>query len=87
MGTLIPEQPLIYERVNGVVYARYRDPPYNTVPRWIVGGDADALNKAQGCLFSYSEWQDMMRLAEDNFTLKTQMKKLLDIYYIVKDDK
>ena len=41
---LIPGQSLIYERVDGVVYARYRDPPYNTEPRWIVGGDPDALD-------------------------------------------
>lgn len=41
---LIPGQSLIYERVDGVVYARYRDPPHNTIPRWIVGGDPDALN-------------------------------------------
>jgi hypothetical protein len=86
MGKLIPGEALVYERANGVVYARYRDPPYNTQPRWIVGGDPDAVNHAQGNLFSYSEWEDMMRLAEKNYTLKTQMQKLLDIYYIVKDD-
>lgn len=82
---LIPGEPLIYERTDGVVYARYRDPPHNTIPRWIIGGDPDAVNRAQGCLFSYSEWQDMMRIAEKNYTLKTQMQKLLDIYYVVKD--
>jgi hypothetical protein len=54
--------------------------------RWIIGGDPDAVNRASGNLFGYSEWQDMMRLAETNHTLKTQMKKLLDIYYIVKDE-
>jgi lysyl-tRNA synthetase class I len=85
---LIPGQALIYERANGVVYARYRDPPYNEMyERWIIGGDPEAVNKATGNLFSYSEWQDMMRIAKDNHTLRTQMKKLLDIYYIVKDDK
>ena len=84
---LIPGAALIYERVDGVTYARYRDPPHNKTPRWIVGGDADAINKAQGCLFSYSEWQDMMRIAETNSTLKNQMKKILDIYYLVKDYK
>ena len=84
---LIPGQALIYERANGVVYARYRDPPYNEMyDRWIIGGDSDAVNRATGNLFSYSEWQDMMRLAETNHTLKTQMKKLLDIYYIVKEN-
>jgi hypothetical protein len=86
MGTLIPEQPLIYERADGVVYARYRDPPYNTKPRWIVGGDPEAVNRAQGNLFSYSDWQDMMRIAETNYTLKTQIQKLLDIYYIVRNE-
>ena len=84
---LIPGAALIYERADGVTYARYRDPPHNKTPRWIVGGDVDAINKAQGCLFSYSEWQDMMRIAETNSTLKNQMKKILDIYYLVKDYK
>lgn len=85
---LIPGQALIYERANGVVYARYRDPPYNEMyERWIIGGDSDSVNRATGNLFSYSEWNDMMRLALTNPTLKKQMQKLLDIYYIVKDDK
>jgi hypothetical protein len=55
--------------------------------RWVIGGDPEAVSKATGNLFSYSEWQDMMRVANDNHTLETQMKKLLDIYYIVKDEK
>jgi lysyl-tRNA synthetase class I len=85
---LIPGQALIYERANGVVYARYRDPPYNEMyERWVIGGDPEAVSKATGNLFSYSEWQDMMRVADNNHTLRTQMKKLLDIYYIVKDEK
>lgn len=87
LGKLIPGEALIYERADGVVYARYRDPPNNKLPRWIVGGDPEAVSKAEGKLFSYSDWQDMMRVAESNHTLKTQMQKLLDIYYIVKDEK
>ena len=81
---LIPGEALIYERVDGVVYARYRDRP--EIKRWIIGGEPESVNKAQGNLFSYSDWQDMMRLAEKNYTLKTQMQKLLDIYYIVRND-
>ena len=84
MGDLIPHAALIYERSNGVVYARYRDRP--EIKRWIIGGDPDAVNRAEGNLFSYSDWQDMMRLSETNHTLKTQIQKLLDIYYIIKDD-
>jgi len=82
---LIPNESLIYERVNGVVYARYPNRP--EIPRWIIGGDTEAVNKANGNLFSYSEWNEMMELAKNNPTLKTQIKKLLDIYYIIKDDK
>ena len=82
---LIPGAALIYERADGVTYARYRDPPHNTVPRWIVGGDPIGVSKAQGNLFSYSEWQEMMQLAEDYPTLKSQMQKLVTTYYMVKD--
>jgi len=87
MTKLIPGEALIYENANGVTYAKYRDPPNNSIPRWIIGGEPDAVNRATGNLFSYGEWQDMMKLSETNHTLKTQMKKLLDIYYLIKDDK
>lgn len=43
MDKLIPGQSLIYERANGVVYARYRDPPHNSIPRWVVGGEPEAV--------------------------------------------
>lgn len=84
---LIPGEALIYTRANGVVYANYRDPPHNKIPKWIIGGDPDALNKEQGCLFSYSEWQDMMIIATENKTLKSQMQKLLNLYYLIKEEK
>ena len=84
MGDLLPNEALIYERSNGVVYARYRDKP--EIKRWIIGGDPDAVSRAEGNLFSYSEWNNMLRLASKHYTLKTQMQKMLDIYYIVKDN-
>lgn len=82
---LIPGAALIYERADGVTYARYRDPPHNIQPRWIVGGDPQGVSRAQGNLFSYSEWQEMMELAENYPTLKSQMQKLVTTYYMVKD--
>jgi hypothetical protein len=82
---MIPGEALIYERADGVVYARYRDAPHNTIPRWIVGGDPQGVSKAQGNLFSYADWQEMMQLAEQYPTLKSQMQKLVTTYYIVKD--
>ena len=84
---LLPGEPLIYERADGILYARYRDPPHNKTPRWIVGGDSVALSKLKGELFSWAEWQEMMELAKKYPTLKDQMKKLVDIYYLVKDEK
>ena len=85
---LIPGQALIYERADGVVYARYRDPPYNELyDRWIIGGDADAVSRATGNLFSYADWQEMMELAKEYPTLKKQMQKLVTTYYMVKENK
>jgi hypothetical protein len=84
---LIPGEALIYERADGVTYARYRDPPHNNIPRWIVGGDPDGVSRAQGTLFSYTAWQDMMELAKEYPTLQKQLEKALTTYYMVKDKK
>lgn len=83
MGELLQNEALIYERSNGVVYARYRDWP--EVPRWVVGGDPGAVARAQGKLLDYSEWLNLCELAESNHTIKKQLDKLVTMYYIVKD--
>ena len=77
---LIPNEKLIYERVDGVVYARYANRP--DIPRWVIGWDQTA-----GPTFNYSDWEDMTRLAESNIALKTQLDKLLNLYYILRDEK
>ena len=87
MSKLLPGEALIYERSDGVVYARYRDPPHNTVPRWIIGGDPAAVARAQGDMLNYSEWQDLCRLSEEYPTLKKLLDQLVIMYYTVKDDK
>ena len=84
---LIPHEALIYERADGVVYARYRDPPHNQIPRWVIGGDPGAVARAQGRLLDYGEWQDLCDACEENPTLKLIMDKLITTYYIVKDGK
>ena len=84
---MLPGEALIYERADGVVYARYRDPPHNTVPRWIIGGDPAAVARAQGDMLNYSEWQDLCRLSEEYPTLKKLLDQLVTMYYTVKDDK
>ena len=87
MADLLPGEALIYERSDGVVYARYRDPPHNTVPRWIIGGDPAAVARAQGDILNYSEWQDLCRLSEEYPTIKKLLDQLVTMYYTVKDDK
>jgi hypothetical protein len=82
---LIPGEPLIYERANGVVYARYRDPPHNTIPRWVIGGDPGAVAREQGDFISYMEWQELCALAQESPTLKKLLDKLVTTYYIVKE--
>lgn len=87
MSNLIQGQALIYERANGVVYARYRDPPHNKQPRWIIGGDPGAVARAQGTLLDYGEWQQLCDLCATNLTLKKQMDKLVNTYYLIKENK
>lgn len=86
MGDLIPGQALIYERVDNVVYARYRDPPHNQIPRWIIGGDSNSISRKNGNLFSYGEWLDMMAEAELNPGLKDLLSQAVTMYHLCKDD-
>ena len=84
MGKLLPNEPLIYERANGVVFARYRDPPYNMIERWVVGGEPKAVAEAMG-IIDYDEWKDIMLMAEKNITLSKLIEKLRQTYYLIKE--
>lgn len=82
---LIPGKALVYERANGVVYARYKDPPFNTKPRWIVGGDPISVGQAQGELLAYSEWISLCETALHNPVLKKQLDKTVNLYFLLKE--
>lgn len=80
---LIPGEALIYERDDkGTVYARYRDPPHNTIPRWVIGGPA-----AAHALLGFSDLKEIQHLANTNPTFKKELDKLLNLYYILKESK
>jgi len=84
---MIPGEALIYERADGVVYARYRDAPHNKKPRWIIGGDPAAVAQAQGDLLSYAEWKELCELSLHYETLKKQIDKAIELYYLLKENK
>ena len=85
LGNLIPDQPLIYERANGVVFARYRDKP--EIPRWIIGGEPGAVAQANGQFVSDNEFRDICKLSLTNATIKEILDQLIVVYTLVKEDK
>ena len=91
MSDLKTGEALIYERVDNVVYARYRDEPYKDIPRWVIGGDTDGIERAnakeQGDLFTYREWQDINEMARTNKAISQYLHKILDIYLLAKENK
>ena len=84
-GRLIPGEALIYERSDGVVYARYQNKP--EIKRWIIGGDPAGVARAQGDLLNYAEWQELCKLSLEYPTLKKLLDKLVTTYYTVKEHK
>jgi|TARA_B110000259_G_scaffold102635_1_gene118152 hypothetical protein len=86
LGNLIPNEKLIYERSDGVVYAHYRDPPHSSIPRWIIGGDPAGVARAQGDLLNYAEWQELCELSLEYPTLRKLLDTLVTTYYTVKEN-
>ena len=84
---MIPGEALLYERYDGVVYAKYRDAPHNKIPRWIIGGDPAGVARAQGDMLYYAEWQELCELAEEYPTIKKLLDKLVTTYYTVKEER
>ena len=82
---LIPDEPLIYENTDGIIWARYQNKP--EIPRWIVGGDPEAISIQKGKMFSYTQWEDMMKQANTNPILKKYLQKAVEAYYLTKEDK
>jgi hypothetical protein len=83
-GNLLPGEAMVYERSDGVVYARYRDKP--DIERWIVGGDPAGVARAQGDLLNYAEWQELCALSLEYPTLRKLLDTLVTTYYTVKEN-
>ena len=85
LAKLKPNEALIYERNDGVVYARYQNRP--EIDRWIIGGDPAGVARAQGDLISYAEWQELCELSQEYPTLKKLLETLVTTYYTIKEHK
>ena len=84
---LIPGEALIYERANNIVYARYRDPPHNTKPRWIIGGDPQGFIPGTG-MPRPDEWVHIQQCTPD-WKLMQKYDKLQELYtaFLIEQDK
>lgn len=78
MGTLTPGATYIYERSNGVIYAREQ----GKTERKVVGYETnvDVQNKLFGM------WNDVLLEAEQNPALQKALDRAIMIYRLSKDD-
>jgi hypothetical protein len=84
---LIPGEALIYERAAGIVYARYRDPPHNTKPRWIIGGDPQGFIPGTS-MPKPEEWLHFQQCTPD-WKILQKSDKLREMYtaFLIEQDK
>lgn len=77
MGSLKPDTTYIYERANGITYAR----EFGSTERRIIGYDADALiNPANDLL------RDIVKESATNPTLQKALERVIMIYRLSKDN-
>ena len=81
----VPRQ--VLERANNIVYARYRDPPHNTKPRWIIGGDPQGFIPGTG-MPRPDEWVHIQQCTPD-WRLMQKSDKLRELYtaFLIEQDK
>ena len=77
MGSLKPGATLIYERADGIIYAREFGKP----DRQIVGYGIDGFHEKR----YMSEWSDILRTAETNPALQEALERVKVIYNLIKD--
>lgn len=78
MGKLIPGEPIVYERVENKVYARYPNRP--DIPRWVIGITQEPA------ILGYDEWKRVFELADQNPIFEKELKKVINLYYLLKNN-
>jgi hypothetical protein len=88
MGTLTPGVKIIYERANGIVYARESGAEPST--RQEVGRDYDSRTPDGQPLFNHIQdskmWGDIHRAAKNNPALQEALDRVIVIYNLSKTD-
>ena len=90
MGQLKPGAKYIYERVDGVTYAR--EFGANSSERFEIGYDWSGEDQQRGRslrdkMLEDKLWDDIRRAAENNPALKDALDKAIEIYYLTKEHK
>ena len=90
MGQLKPGAKYIYERVDGVTYAR--EFGANSSERFEIGYDWSGEDQQRGRsirdrLMEDKLWGNIRRAAENNPALKDALDRAIEIYYLTKEHK
>ena len=78
MGTLTPGATYIYEKANGITYAREVSAPHND--RFEIGRDYERFLKDELQL-----WEEIVREGRTNKTLHEALERVKIVYHLSKD--
>ena len=78
MGSLTPGTTYIYEKANGVTYARKFGAPHNE--RFEIGRDYERFLKDELQL-----WEDIVRAGRTNTALQAALDRAILVYHLSKD--
>jgi hypothetical protein len=79
MGSLTPGVPLIYERANGIIYAREHGKIERRIVGYEQGADYDPIQTSVN-------WNEMCRVAKSNPALKNALEQCIMIYKLSKEN-
>jgi hypothetical protein len=81
MGSLKPGATYIYERADGVTYAR----EFGSIERTVIGWDYDTKLKLDA-LKEDNLWTDIRSTAKSNPALQTELDRVIMLYHLSKKD-
>ena len=88
MGSLKPGATYVYERADGIVYAREfgADPQERFVVGYESGKDYDLVNQGINKYKEDALWQEIRRAAETKPALQEALQRVKVLYELIKDE-